>query len=466
MKSPDRAATLPSSLEAAASSSKPAEATSSLRYAWYVVLILMVCYTLSFVDRQILSLLVGPLKRDLAISDTRVGLLQGIAFALFYGLMGLPLGRLADTRNRRNVIVVGVVVWSFLTGACSAARSFWSLFLARMGVGVGEATLSPSAFSLISDYFPKEKLGGALSVYSMGIFIGTGLALIAGGSVVDAVTRMPAVTLPLLGAVAPWRFTFLIVGGPGLAIALLLYTVREPIRRQLLRTSDGTPVRLKFHEVFVELRKRWQSFLGISVGMVFQSMGAYAFFGWAPAFLQRIHGWSAGQSGRALGLIILVFGCLGMYAGGRLCDHWQKKGVLEAPLRVAVVSAIGAGTLFAFATTAKQADWTLLMAAPGLFFLALPIGSSYAAIQFIFPNQVRGQVSALFLLILNMGGLSLGPLLPGLLNDYVFRNEKMLGASLAITIGAASALLLLTIRAAYRPYRIDYERMHPRQSMP
>ena len=320
----------------------------------------MVCYTLSFVDRQILSLLVGPMKRDLAISDTRIGLLQGIAFALFYGLMGLPLGRLADTRNRRNVIIVGVVLWSFLTGACSAARSFWSLFLARMGVGVGEATLSPSAFSLISDYFPKEKLGGALSVYSMGIFIGSGLALIAGGSVVDAVTRMPAVTLPLLGAVAPWRFTFLIVGAPGLAIALLLYTVREPIRRQLLRASDGTPVRLKFHEVVVELRKRWQSFLGISVGMVFQSMGTYAFFGWAPAFLQRIHGWSAGQSGRALGLIILVFGCLGMSAGGRLCDHWQKKGVLEAPLRVAVVSAIGAGILFAFAMTAKQADWTLL----------------------------------------------------------------------------------------------------------
>ena len=185
------------------------------------------------------------------------------------------------------MIVVGVVLWSFLTGACSAARSFWSLFLARMGVGVGEATLSPSAFSLITDYFPKEKLGGALSVYSMGIFIGTGLALIAGGSVVDAVTRMPAVTLPFLGAVAPWRFTFLIVGAPGLAFALLLYTVREPVRRQLLRSSDGTPVRLKLHEVFVELRKRWKSFLGISVGMVFQSMGAYAFFGGLPRFYKE-----------------------------------------------------------------------------------------------------------------------------------------------------------------------------------
>jgi MFS family permease len=460
MKSIERAASLASSSETVAPFSGLAEGKSSLWYAWYVVIILMVCYTLSFVDRQILSLLVGPMKRDLALSDTRIGLLQGFAFALFYGLMGLPLGRLADTRNRRNVIIVGVVLWSFLTSACSAAKSFWSLFLARMGVGVGEATLSPSAFSLISDYFPKEKLGLALSVYSMGIFIGSGLALIAGGSVVDAVTRMPAVTLPLLGTVAPWRFTFLIVGAPGLAIALLLCTVREPIRRQLMRTSNGAPARLQFHEVLLELRMRWQSFLGISVGLVFQSMCSYAFFAWAPAFLQRIHGWSAGQSGRALGLIILVFGCLGMSAGGRLCDHWQKQGVLEAPLRVAVVSAIGSGILFAFAMTAKQAGWTMVLVAPALFFLALPIGSSFAAIQLIFPNQARGQVSALLLLILNLGGLSLGPLLPGLLNDYVFRNEKLIGPSVAITISVASALMLFTFRAAYRPYRIDYQRMH------
>jgi len=465
MKSTERAASLAPSSEAAAPLLRSTEGEPSLRYAWYVVFVLMVCYALSFVDRQILSLLVGPMKRDLAISDTRIGLLQGIAFAAFYSLMGLPLGRLADTRNRRNVIFAGVVLWSLLTGVCSAARSFWSLFLARMGVGVGEATLSPSAFSLISDYFPKEKLGAALSVYSMGIFIGSGLALVAGGSVVDAVTRMPAVTLPLLGSVAPWRFTFLIVGLPGLGFAPLLYTVREPVRRELmLLASTGAPARLQIHEVVAELKMRWQSVLGISVGMVFQSMCTFAFVAWAPTFFQRIHGWSAGQSGRALGLLILVFGCLGMSAGGRLCDHWQKQGVREAPLRVAIVSGIGAGILFALAMTAKQAGWTLLLLAPGLFFLALPIGSSYAALQLIFPNQVRGQVSALFLLILSLGGPTLGALLPGLLNDYVFRNEKMIGPSLAITIGVASALTLVVFRAVYRPYRIDFERMHPRHS--
>src|SRR5580698_11617009 len=172
-------------------SSGPGQNESRIGYAWYVVFVLMACYTLSFVDRQILSLLVGPIKRDLQVSDTRIGLLQGLAFSLFYTLMGLPLGRMADTRNRRNFIGVAVLIWSFFTASCSAAKSFWSLFLARIGVGVGEAGLSPAAYSLISDYFPPERLGVAISVYYMGVFLGSSLALLLGGIVVDTMSRIP-----------------------------------------------------------------------------------------------------------------------------------------------------------------------------------------------------------------------------------------------------------------------------------
>ena len=188
-------------------------------YAWYVVGVLTLCYVLSFVDRQILSLLVGPIKRDLRITDTRVGVLQGLAFAIFYTLAGLPIGRLVDTRNRRNLVMAGVAVWSVFTSACSAAGTFWSLFLARIGVGVGEATLNPSAFSLISDYFPRERLNTALSVYYVGVLVGSGLALTAGGTIVDAATRAGAIHLPLLGETAAWRLTFLAVGAPGLLFA-------------------------------------------------------------------------------------------------------------------------------------------------------------------------------------------------------------------------------------------------------
>src|SRR5581483_316747 len=178
---------------------KSAAPQTSTRYGWYVVLALTAIYMLSYMDRQILSLLVGPMKRDLGISDTRVGLLQGLAFGLFYTFMGLPLGRIADTRSRRGLIAVGIVLWSFFTSACSVARSFWSLFLARMGVGVGEASLSPAAYSLISDYFPKEKLGVAISVYYMGVFFGTSLSLLVAGAVIDAVSHTPVITVPLLG---------------------------------------------------------------------------------------------------------------------------------------------------------------------------------------------------------------------------------------------------------------------------
>ena len=154
---------------------------SSLKYAWYVVFVLMVCYTLSFIDRQILGMLVDPIKRDFEISDTGVGLLQGLAFVAFYTFMGLPVGWLVDRYSRRSIIAVGVFFWSLMTALCAAAGNFWSLFAARMGVGVGEATLAPSAMSMTSDYFPKERLGGALSVYAMGIFVGSGIAQIVGG---------------------------------------------------------------------------------------------------------------------------------------------------------------------------------------------------------------------------------------------------------------------------------------------
>jgi MFS family permease len=436
-------------------------APATLRYAWYVVFALTAIYMLSYMDRQILSLLVGPLKRDLGISDTQVGLLQGLAFGLFYTFLGLPLGRIADTRSRRNLIAAGVVLWSIFTSLCSVARSFWSLFLTRMGVGFGEASLSPAAYSLISDYFPKERLGVAISVYYMGVFFGTSLSLLMTGLVIDAMAHTPLITLPVMGTMASWRITFLFVGLPGLFFAPLAYTIREPLRREMLKARDGQATQLSFREALTEMGRRRQSLIGISIGAIFQAVPTYALISWTPTFFQRIHHWTPGQSGRGLAFLLLAFGCTGMYAGGRLSDYWQKKGIVEGPLRVGVVCAIGTLVLLPAAYLLPQAGWTLALLAPGIFLLSLPMGTSPAALQRIFPNQVRGQVSALFLFFLNLGGLSLGPLLPGLLNDRLFHNEKMLGPSLAITIGAAAVLMLAAFRATYSSYRAD-DRLMPR----
>ena len=436
------------------------------RYSWYIVLVLMVCFTCSFIDRQILSLLVGPIKADLHLSDTQFGLLQGFAFAVFYTLVGIPLGRWADVGNRRTMIAIGTAVWSVMTTLSAVARSFPSLFLARIGVGIGEATLSPAAFSMLSDSFSRERLSKAISVYTMGIFIGSGLALIIGGMVVQATSSMGDVTLPLFGTIAPWRLTFLIVGLPGLLIALWVWSLREPLRKSLLRGADGEVSKVSFREATQQIGSRWASFIPLALGMVFQSMVVFAFTAWAPAYFQRVHHWSPQLTGQWLGIIILTFGCLGMYVGGSLADHWRRRGHADSGIRVLLISAIGVGLCFVPAFLLKDPVWTLILLAPALFFEGMPIGSAFASVQLIFPNQARGAAAALFMFILNLGGISLGPLLPALFTDRLFRSELRIGESLSLTMAIASVSMLVLFTLARAPYRRHYHDLEARLADP
>lgn len=300
MKAPQPAA---AATAADASADKP-----SLAYGWYVVGVLTAIYMLSFVDRQILGLLVGPVERDLHITDTQVGLLGGPAFALFYTFMGLPLGRFVDTRNRRNLVTVCVVIWSFFSSSCSAAKSYFLLFLARIGVGVGEAGLNPAAYSMMSDLFPKDRMGAAMSVYYMGLFLGSSLAALVSGITIQAVSRTPTITVPLLGAIASWRVTFLVVGLPGFLFALLALTIREPVRKNLLRTAAGGAAKVSVAQALAQMKLRWQSVTGISLGMIFQAATTYAVTQWTPQFLQRVHGWSAAETGKVYALILVCSG--------------------------------------------------------------------------------------------------------------------------------------------------------------
>jgi MFS family permease len=213
---------------------------SSLRYAWYVVGLLTLANISSFLDRQILALLVVPIKRDLHLSDTKVSLLMGLSFALFYTVFGIILSRLADSSNRRNIIIAGITIWSLLTALCSGVKNYSQFFLARMGVGIGEATLSPSAYSIISDYFPKRKLGMALSVFSMGIFLGSGIALAIGSGIISSLPTEGKIIVPLFGEIYHWQKLFLLIGLPGIAISLLMLTIKEPVRKGILHI-EGVP---------------------------------------------------------------------------------------------------------------------------------------------------------------------------------------------------------------------------------
>ncbi len=433
-----------------------ADAEYSSRRAWYAVFVLTVCYTFSFVDRLILAFLVTPLKHDLHLSDTQVGLLQGLAFAMLYSILGIPFGLAADRLNRRNLIAAGLIAWSLMTSLGSVARSFGTLALARMGVGVGEASLSPAAFSLIADYFPRERLSSAMSVYSMGVQLGAGLALITGGLVVQAVMRMAPVTVPVLGTLEPWRLTFLIVGAPGILIVALLATLREPLRRTLAGGAAAAPASPGLASAVEHLRARWQSALGISLIMSCQAMGNYAFGSWTPTFLERVYHWPKSRSGLVLGLITMICGCIGLYCGGKLSDRWLRKGITDAPLRVGLISLAGAGVTLVPAMLSTAEDVTVALFVPAVLFLSLPIGCSYASIQMIFPNEVRGTVSAIMLLVLNMLGLTLGTLLPGLLDDRLFHDEAMLGPSIAITAGLASIAGVAAALLTLAPFRRDF----------
>ena len=433
--------------------------STPVKTAWYAAVLLMLCYALSFVDRQILSLLVPFIKADLHVNDTLVGLLQGFSFALFYAVMGLPLGRLADAANRRNLISVCIAFWSVFTAGCALARSYTTLFLARMGVGIGEAGLNPASFSILSDLFPKERLGAALSVFYIGNMLGSSLALIVGGTAVQAVTRQPEITVPLLGTIASWRLTFVILGLPGLFLALLVFTLREPIRKNLARTAAGV-AHLSIAESIAEIRSRWQSVVGISVGFVFQAACAYGFSAWVPTYFVRAHGWNIGETGRALGFLILPFGSLGLYLGGWLSERWQKRGVTDAMLLMGVLSAIGILLFLVPAMLMPSAAWSLALICPGYFFMVLPMGTAVGALQLIFPNQVRAQVSALYLFILNLGGLTLGPLMPGVFADYLFKDPKMIGAGVSLTMAVSAVLMLLILLATRRPYRAHYLEMN------
>ncbi len=408
------------------------------KQAWYAVGILMVAYTFSFIDRSILSLMVAPVRRDLGISDTQFGLLHGLAFAVFYTALGIPIARLADRYSRRWLIAIGVFVWSLATVLCGLAKNFGQLFAARIGVGVGEASLSPAAYSMIADMFPKEMLGRALSVYNVGVFLGGGLALIIGGFVVAAVGEANLYTLPLLGELRGWQLTFVIVGLPGILIALLTLTLREPPRP----TADKSEVSESIPLVRV-LGFLWQNrktfamhFIGFSaLALLYNSV-----FAWSPALLSRRFGVSGGDTGLYLGSIVLLFATTGILAGGWYTDWQSRRGKTDATLRTGLVAALALIPLITIAPLMPSLPLTLAIYCPLMFFISFPWAAAAAALQIISPPRMRAQVSACYLFIVNLAGIGCGPVLTALVTDYVFKDDAALPYSLVV-VGSISAII-------------------------
>jgi MFS family permease len=427
------------------------------RYAWYVVILLTVIYVFSIIDRMIMNPLVIPIRRDLGISDTQISLLIGFGFAIFYTFLSVPLGRLADTWNRRKLIIIGIVVWSLMTSACGLAGTFTQFLILRMGVGVGEAVLNPSAFSLISDYFPREKRATPISVYTMAIFLGTGLASFLGGAVTKSAQGVW--NLPIGGAIRSWQIIFIIVGLPGLLLAILMLTVKEPKRTGLkaVETSGGTS-NMTLGKSLLYIRKVWVTLLCHNLGFALLILSGVGTGTWIVTFLVRKYGMTIAQAGPLYGFIIIIGGPLSMIVAGKLSDRLTKRGYRDSNIRVGLIVALAwipTGILFPLMPTAGLA---IALFIPSTLLAMAPYGIANAALLGMMPNPLRGQAIALYGFIANVIGLGFGPTAIALMTDYVFHSDQALNYSLLVVglVAHLAAALLLWIAMRTYPRSLDH----------
>lgn len=432
---------------------------SSLRYAWYVLGILLIAYISSFIDRQILALLVKPIKASFDISDTQMGLLMGLSFALFYTLLGIPIGLMADRMNRKKIIGWGIAIWSLMTVLCGLADSFAMLFFARVGVGIGEAALSPAAYSMISDYFPKRKLGTAMSIYNLGVYLGSGLSILIGAALRSMIGQ-ENIQLPFFGEIFSWQVIFFYIGLPGLLIVLLLQTVKEPKRKELDSDKESA-VKASVSEIITYFKANKRTFLSLNFGIAFMSLASYAGMYWVPAFLSRVHGWADQKAGLTFGVIVSVFATLGVLTGGRYADYLSKKGVVNAKMQAAFIG-MSIAVLCTIGVLLPDPDIALVFIALFCFFAAFPYGSATAAIQEIAPNNMRAIFSAFFLFVVNIIGLGLGPLSVGLLNDRFFHDPLKIHQSIFITQFTGCLVSAALLYIGLKPFikSVDYLKQH------
>jgi MFS family permease len=418
------------------------------RRANYLLGALLLAYILSFVDRNVLAILVGPIRQEFAISDFQFSILHGWAFTLFYIVLGVPIGWLADRFSRRWIILGGVTFWSAMTCLCGFAGNFFSLFLARIGVGVGEATLSPAAYSILSDAFPPDRLRWATSVFAMGITLGTGISYMVGGLLYDFFSTVDLAALaPLM---RPWQATFITVGLAGLLVVGLLWFVREPARRRL-PSESGDAVSLR--EMLAQLRRQRRLYAGLMFGVTMMSVIGYGSMAWYPELLLRSHAMPKSEAGTALGLVFMVVGTLGSFAGAVFATLLQRRGYSDANMRWVMLAAGLAIVPATLSPLMPTSGGVIALFAIVTFLHYSHFGVAMAALQLVTPSRMRGQISAVMLFCTNLLGLGLGGTFVAALTDFVFHDDLALRYSLAIAGAIFYPLAALIIASGLGRYR-------------
>lgn len=421
--------------------------------SWRTVAILMSALFIALVDRTIVGMLVVPIQRDLKISDTEFGFLQGPAFGLFFCIFGLPMGYLVDAIPRRRLISVAILTWSIATAACGLSRLYWELFIARMLVGVGEAALIPAGLSLLADIFPPNRLSRAVGVFSTGSVLGSGAAFLFGGIILSRMATAKTLTIPIVGALSDWHVVFLSVAWPGILIALLVLGIKEP-----RRAFSPIYLRKPTGRLFGFVRANRLTLLCHFGANSCIQLSYVGFSSWLAALFLRTKGLPPSKVGLVLALLYFLAPSLGLLLGGMVADKWLRANRTDAHMRLGMWASVG---VLPFAVCAPLVSgWLLaaIMLFAFLFFLVLPASAAMAGLQLITPSNLRGTVSAIYMLVVSVFGAMLGPVFVGLLTDRVLGDPARIGFSLSLVGGTAATLACALFFIGRRPFGESLER--------
>lgn len=432
---------------------------TDMKSAYWTLFVLGVVVMFTVLDRQILSLMIVPIKEDYGISDTQIALLLGAAFSLPYAIAGLPIARFADVTNRRNLIAACIAFWSLMTICCGLAQSYWQLMAARMGIGAGESGYGPAAWSILTDTFPREKVALATGTMAIGAQAGTGLALIIGGSALALVAHFPPVEVPLVGTLRPWQWSFLIVGTPGIFWAVfLLFAIKEPKRRGKIYADGAKPKSVPVKEVFAYMWENFRTYTAVIGGHSMKYLFALGTTAWMPTLFVREFGWSLTKIGLIQGVLIMAVGPIGLVLGGKLSEYMANKGVPGTNMRIVFFGMLVTVPL-SITFPLMSSPWLVLgLYGLNLFISSLGSGPATAAAQVITPNSMRAQISAVKLFSSNVIAFALGPLIVALFTDYVFKDPQDLKYSMSLAAVVLGPPAILIVWQGLKPYARMYER--------
>jgi MFS family permease len=423
---------------------------------WPMIWLFLLLYIFSFIDRQIITMMVDPLKRDLGLSDFQISLMMGPAFGLFFALCGLQMGWLVDRYSRRWITIAGVMLWGAATLGSGLARSFPGLLVGRMGVGMGEATLTPAAHSLIAEQFPKERLSTAIAVYSLGAVIGGGLAVVLGGAIVHLAAGAGEVHLPIVGDVRPWQLVFIVLGIATILLAPLVLMVRE-YDRKAAREASRLAVAGGAAAAGISLRQLFARhpmlFIGLPLGFGLLNVITNAYGAWTPTFMVREFGWDVGKVGLAWGVQHIIAAVVGQIGGAMLVDWLYRRGMTDAHTKYQIWGVLIAVPINIVALWSGD-PWIFLILNAVYYILCYPfLGYAVSALQIHTPQHLRGQVSAVFLAIITVIGSGVGAPFTALVSDNLLGETGQLGTAMIIVSMVFAPLVIVMLTLVSRKLR-------------